>query len=79
MVATFSDRLDAAKAELKNTRMLISEEIRRFPTPISGCDSQFNYLIAERQKISDAIAALENDVFVPTPRAPIQGKGIESR
>ncbi len=76
---TFATCLIAAKAELQQARALISAEIRDYPTPISGCDAQFNYLIGERQKISDALNALDTMVFVPTPRTPSLGAGVESR
>jgi hypothetical protein len=57
----------------------IFEEISAYPTPISGCDAQFNYLLAERQKVLDAMRVLDHAVFVPTPRTPTQIAGVESR
>jgi hypothetical protein len=71
--------IDAAKMSLIAARQDISDEIRDYPTPISGCDAQFNYLIGEQQKIRDALAALDAYVFVPTPRTPSPNAGIESR
>ena len=34
---------------------------------------------AERQKILDALSALDSVIFVPTPRTPSQFSGVESR
>ncbi|MEM8581449.1 MAG: hypothetical protein AAGF50_09675, partial [Pseudomonadota bacterium] len=64
--------LRAAKAEL-------AADIRAYPTPIAGCDAQFNYLLAERQRISAAIGVLGEEVFIPTPRTPSANAGVESR
>lgn len=69
----------AAKAELQHARSLLQSEIRSYPTPISGCDAQFNHLIGERQKVLEALTTLDELVFVPTPRTPSLGVGIESR
>ncbi|CAN0596332.1 unnamed protein product [Ectocarpus sp. 12 AP-2014] len=79
MTDTFSNCLLAAKGELQQARKLLVDEIRSYPTPISGCDAQFNHLIGERQKILDALSALDSVVFVPTPRTPNQSAGVESR
>ncbi len=79
MQDTFQSCLIAARAELQQARALLANEIASYPTPISGCDAQFNHLIGERQKIQNALLALESAVFVPTPRSPSQTVGIESR
>lgn len=79
MEDTFATCLIAARAELRQARALIATELRDYPTPISGCDAQFNHLIGERQKITDALAALDKVVFVPTPRTPTPDAGVESR
>ena len=79
MTDTFSNCITAAKAELQQARTLLAHEIRAYPTPISGCDAQFNHLIAERQKLLDALSALDSVIFVPTPRTPSQFSGVESR
>lgn len=76
---TFTTCMTAARAELQQARALINAEIRTYPTPISGCDAQFNHLIGERQKISDALTSLNTVVFVPTPRSPTLDAGVESR
>ena len=79
MLDSFSNCLIAAKAELQCAKTLLSDEIRAYPTPISGCDAQFNHLIGERQKVLTALSALDSVVFVPTPRTPMQHSGVESR
>ena len=79
METTFEDCIIAARAELSVARKLIQSEINEYPSPISGCDAQFNHLLAERQKVASAIQSLEQVVFVPTPRTPTPDAGIESR
>lgn len=69
----------AARTELKLARRLLNTEISDYPTPIAGCDVQFNHLLAERRRVTAALGALEAEVFVPTPRSPTPGTGVESR
>ena len=73
------DCLLVARSELAAAKKLLDAEIATYPTPIAGCDVQFNHLLAERQKVTNAMEALERDVFVPTPRSPTQHAGVESR
>jgi hypothetical protein len=40
-----ADRLEAEKRRLY-------EAIRTYPTPIAGCDQQFNHLLAEQARVS---------------------------
>ena len=68
----FQKRLDAAYRELQAAQKQLNAEISSYPAPISGCDAQFNFLLAERSKICQAIEALNADVFVPTSRQPMQ-------
>lgn len=68
-----------ARTALDTARRAIAEEINRYPTPISGCDAQFNHLLSQRSQVSRALDALETDVFVPTPRTPSPFAGVESR
>ncbi|WP_299406901.1 hypothetical protein [uncultured Roseobacter sp.] len=79
MTDQFEDCILAAQSELAVARRLLSNEISAYPVPISGCDAQFNHLLAERQKVLLAIRSLEEDVFIPTPRAPTAADGVESR
>lgn len=68
MTETFQDCVIAARAELVAAKQLLNQEISTYPGPIAGCDIQFNHLLAERQKVLDAIRSLDETVFVPTPR-----------
>jgi hypothetical protein len=75
----YQDCLSMARNELQMARQLILDEMRDYPTPISGCDAQFNHLLGLRSSISDAIRALEAPKFVATPRTLEPAKGVESR
>lgn len=75
----FQSCILAARSELAVARLLLNAEITDYPTPVAGCDAQFNHLLAERQRVLVAIASLEDAVFVPTPRSPTPFAGVESR
>ena len=47
--------LHEIKALLETKRFGISEEIRKYPAPIPGCDQHFNYMLEERARISDEL------------------------
>ena len=79
MPQTFETHLDAARDALNRARTCLSEEIRDYPAPIAGCDAQFNHLLAQRQRVLDALGSLEASLFVPTPRSPTEDCGVESR
>ena len=34
----------------------IYEQIKNYPTPIAGCDEQFNFLLEERDRLRDLLA-----------------------
>ena len=76
---TFQQHLIRATADLEAARNLVQDEIRGYPTPISGCDAQYNHLIGLRNAITDALGTLQTPSFVATPRTPSPGAGIESR
>ena len=76
---TYQTHLIAAQRELETALRLIGDEIRDYPTPISGCDAQFNHLVGQRGSISEALRALEAPQFVATPRTPEPMAGVESR
>jgi hypothetical protein len=40
------------RVDLENQRDRINHEIGHYPTPIAGCDQQFNYLLEQRAGIS---------------------------
>jgi len=79
MNENFEDCISVARAELTIAKQLLQDEISNYPTPISGCDAQFNHFLAERQKVLAAIQSLNMSVFVPTPRTPTEKAGVESR
>ena len=79
MSDNFKDCVLVARSELVAARRMLNEEISRYPSPISGCDAQFNHLLAEREKVGAALQALDQEVFVPTPRSPSRSVGVESR
>lgn len=76
---TYQDHLHAAHDALEAARQAIADEMRAYPTPISGCDAQFNHLVGLRGSITDALRALETPRFVATPRTPEPAAGVESR
>lgn len=75
----YENGLAVARNELKTARDLIQDEIRDYPTPISGCDVQYNHLIGLRGSISEALRALDAPRFVATPRTPEPFAGVEGR
>lgn len=79
MSVRFEDKLNGAILSLEAAKRLIAEEIRDYPTPVSGCDAQYNHLLSRRSQVSKALDALRQEVFVPTPRTLTQGSGVESR
>ncbi|WP_116133114.1 hypothetical protein [Tropicimonas sp. IMCC34043] len=70
MTPDISDFIALAKAELKAAGRQIADEISGYPTPIAGCDAQFNHLLAQRNRVNAALQALDADPHVPTPRQP---------
>jgi hypothetical protein len=62
--------VEAARRHLLAARAAIDAEIRTYPTPISGCDAQYNHLLADRRRVQAALRALDSEVHIPTPRAP---------
>ena len=59
-----------ARAALSDAAADLDAEIHDYPTPVSGCDAQYNHLLAERRRVRRALEALDADVHIPTPRAP---------
>ncbi len=51
-------------------RTELDDEIRSYPTPISGCDAQYNHILAERRRVHAALEALDEEIHIPTPRVP---------
>jgi hypothetical protein len=61
---------DRARSALLLARTELDDEIRTYPSPVSGCDAQYNFLLAERRRVHAALEALDAEVHIPTPRAP---------
>ncbi len=79
MIGPYEAAVDEALSTLRSARNVLLKEISAYPSPISGCDAQFNHLLSDRTRISDAINALQNRPFVPTPRVMEPGAAAESR
>lgn len=79
MSRDYKDLLNEAEERLDAAKQLLAAEIAAYPTPISGCDAQFNHLLAERRRIALALEAISVEVFIPTPRTPTRAAGVESR
>ena len=62
--------VETARRHLVAARAALEAEIRAYPTPIAGCDAQYNHLLAERRRVHEALQALEADIHIPTPRVP---------
>ncbi len=75
----YSECLDIARQELKLAQAALKRDLAEYPTPIAGCDEQFNHLLDQRERVRNALAALEAPNFVPTPRKLSPGRSIESR
>jgi hypothetical protein len=67
---TSSGLLQKVRQHLEVARNALDAEIREYPTPISGCDAQYNHLLAERRRAHEALRVLDSDIHIPTPRAP---------
>ncbi len=62
--------IETARRHLAMARDALDAEIRAYPTPVSGCDAQYNHLLAERRRAHEALRVLESEIHIPTPRAP---------
>ncbi len=61
--------VDKAKSDLEAAKRVLNEEINAYPTPIAGCDEQFNYLLQQKRRVVGALQALDADIHIPTPRS----------
>ncbi|MBO9436681.1 hypothetical protein J7394_20925 [Ruegeria sp. R13_0] len=75
----YSECLDIARQELRLAQSALRRNIADYPTPIAGCDEQFNHLLDQSERVRNALAALDTCHFVPTPRKLNTEQGIESR
>lgn len=76
---TYQTDIAAATRALRSAQDGLTDEIRAYPTPVDGCDSQYTYLLASRRSVHNALAVLGAEVFVATPRTLTPGSGVESR
>jgi len=75
----YETTLETALSELRTARQLLLQDMANYPSPISGCDAQFNRLLGDRTRLSNAIHALEDHPFVATPRVRTPDAISESR
>lgn len=68
MDTNFENKVLAALESLKAAQSTLVQEIKNYPTPIAGCDVQFNHLLEEKARVNAALNALNQDIFTPTPR-----------
>lgn len=68
MNTTFENRVATAVENLEAALQELVGEIKDYPTPIAGCDAQFNHLLEEKARVNAALNALNAEVFTPTPR-----------
>ncbi|MEP0945063.1 MAG: hypothetical protein ABJH63_08660 [Rhizobiaceae bacterium] len=68
MNTSFENCVADAMASLKTAQSTLISEIKNYPTPIAGCDVQFNHLLEEKARVNAAIEALSAQLFTPTPR-----------
>ncbi|MEX0339154.1 MAG: hypothetical protein AB3N11_08965 [Arenibacterium sp.] len=73
------ESLHQARRSVKAALDCLTAEIRAYPTPVSGCDAQYNYLIGQRNSASEALRILQEPRFVATPRTSEPNAGVESR
>ena len=53
-----NEQLRIEKQEIAARLDTIYEKIKSYPTPIAGCDEQFNFLLAERDRLREMIERL---------------------
>jgi chorismate mutase len=63
------------RLHLENERARVNDEIRKYPTPITACDAQFNYLLEERVKLAEELDRLKVARHSLTQRAHLESLG----
>ena len=53
---------DQIRSQLEAEKARIYGEIGSYPTPIAGCDQQFNFLLEEQRRVLRELARLEEAV-----------------
>ena len=60
-------------SQTEQTTLLVLKRIHiqlaSYPTPVAGCDEQFNYLLSERQRLTKGLSQIRDEIGF-TPRAP---------
>jgi hypothetical protein len=64
-----NDPLALARNALRLAQQNVLAEIGSYPRPIAGCDAQFNHLLDLRWRLGRALAVLEEEVVIPSPRS----------
>jgi len=75
----YEQLIEGALTKLAEAKRSLTAQISGYPTPISGCDAQFNRLLSDRSRISGALQSLQSKPFVPTPRMLEPAIALESR
>ncbi|MEP1208607.1 MAG: hypothetical protein ABJM29_19580 [Rhizobiaceae bacterium] len=68
MNTNFENSVSIAMENLVAAQATLVAEIKNYPTPIAGCDVQFNHLLEEKARVNAALEALNTPLFTPTPR-----------
>jgi hypothetical protein len=50
---------DAIRRRLEARRLELADEMRHYPTPIAGCDQQFNWLLDQYAHVQAQLRRLE--------------------
>ena len=58
MGTEYDAHIEAAVLALQIARQQITDEIRAYPTPIAGCDVEYNSLLSKRTQLTQALEAL---------------------
>jgi len=56
--AEFASEREARRSRLQAEKARMQREISTYPTPIAGCDEQFNYLLERYSQVRRALARL---------------------
>jgi len=63
------------RKQLEDERYRIAREIGQYPTPIPACDQDYNHMLAERERLNEELARLEEaerrSATAADPRAAI--------
>ena len=65
----------ALRSQLQAEKERIQSEISSYPTPIAGCDEQFNYLLERRTQVRRALARLPDREQADSRRGQSAGRG----